>query len=88
LEFPGGSIALYDLVTSELGIEGEEGWPAGLIQHAAGATDGGFVVIETWDSEGAWNEFFASKLQPAFEKVGDVPQPNVTRFEVHASHIR
>jgi hypothetical protein len=88
LEFEGGSIELYDKVTAELGIKGEDGWPAGVISHAAGATADGFIVIETWDSDDAWNEFFVSRLQPAFEKVGDIPQPRVTRFGVHAQHAR
>ena len=88
LDFTGGTMAMYDAVTAELGIKGNQGWPASLITHSAGATDDGFVVIETWDSEDAWNEFFESSLQPAFEKVGGIPQPNVTRFEVHATHTR
>ena len=88
LEFPGGTMAMYDAVTEELGIKGDQGWPAGVLTHSAGATADGFVVIESWESEDAWNEFFASTLQPAFEKVGGIPQPNVTRFEVANSYKR
>jgi heme-degrading monooxygenase HmoA len=88
LEFRGGTMEQYNAVTEELGIKGEQGWPAGVLTHAAGATADGFVVIETWESEDAWNDFFASRLRPAFEKVGGVPQPDITRFDVQASHQR
>lgn len=86
LQFRGASIEKYDAVRDELGWNGEEGKPEGLIAHAAGSTDDGFCVIEWWTSEADWDSFFASRLQPAFEKVGDIPQPQVTRFPVHSSY--
>ena len=33
-----------------------------------------------------WDTFFRTRLVPAFQKVGDIPQPEVTRFDVHASY--
>ena len=87
MQFSGGSIAKYDAVKAELGWDGgEKGKPEGLLAHAAGATDDGFCVIEWWSSQGAWDKFFGDRLRPAFEKVGDIPQPQVTNFEVHASY--
>jgi hypothetical protein len=87
LQFTGGSIDKYDAVREELGWDGgEQGKPEGLLGHAAGPTDDGFCVIEWWSSEADWDGFFSSRLQPAFEKVGDIPQPRVTRFPVHASY--
>jgi heme-degrading monooxygenase HmoA len=88
LEFSGGTMAQYDAVTSELGIKGDQGWPSGLLTHSAGATADGFIVIESWESADAWNDFFASALQAAFEKVGGIPQPKVTQFEVKNSFTR
>jgi heme-degrading monooxygenase HmoA len=88
MEFAGGTMEQYDAVSQALGINGDDGWPAGVLTHSAGPGADGFVVIETWESEAAWNEFFTSRLQPAFEKVGGIPQPKVTRFEVEASHTR
>ena len=87
MQFTGGTIEKYDAVRSELGWDGaESGKPEGLLGHAAGATDDGFCVIEWWASDQAWDTFFADRLQPAFTKVGDVPQPQVSRFAVHASY--
>ena len=87
LQFSGASIDKYDAVQKELGWDNENGKPEGLLAHAAGSTDGGFCVIEWWQSEAAWDKFFAERLRPAFEIVGDIPQPQVTRFEVHSSYV-
>jgi hypothetical protein len=87
LQFSGASIDKYDAVRAELGWDGDTGKPEGILAHAAGSVDDGFCVIEWWDSEAAWDTFFAERLRPAFEKVGDIPQPQVTRFEVHASYV-
>jgi hypothetical protein len=86
LRFSGASIDKYDAVRNELGWEGEKGKPDGLVAHAAGSTSDGFCVIEWWSSEGEWDKFFAERLRPAFEKVGDIPDPEVTRFELHARY--
>ncbi|HVV30361.1 MAG TPA: hypothetical protein VHC41_05735 [Mycobacteriales bacterium] len=87
MQFSGVGIDKYDAIQKELGWEGEKGKPEGILAHAAGSTsDGGVCVIEWWRSEAAWDKFFAERLQPAFVKVGDMPQPQVTRFEVHASY--
>jgi len=88
LQFSGAGIDKYDAVQAELGWKGDEGAPDGLIAHAAGATDDGFCVIDLWDSATAWDTFFADRLMPAFQKVGDVPQPQITRFEVHTEYQR
>jgi hypothetical protein len=86
LQFSGASIDKYDAVQKELGWDGENGKPEGLLAHAAGSTDGGFCVIEWWNSEGDWDAFFGARLMPAFQTVGDIPQPQVTRFDVHSSY--
>jgi hypothetical protein len=87
MQFSGTTIDKYDAVKQELGWDGETGKPEGLIAHAVGATDDGFCVIEWWDSTDDWNTFFSQRLMAAFEKVGDIPPPNVTQFDVHASFI-
>jgi len=86
MQFSGASVDKYDAVKRELGWNGEEGKPEGLIAHAAGATDDGFCVVEWWNSEADWKSFFSARLQPAFEKVSGIPQPQVTSFEVHAKY--
>ena len=86
LRFPGGTLAQYDAIRREIGwTSGDAGKPDGLLAHAAGATDDGFAVIEWWNSEADWDAFFESKLQGAFANVGGIPQPEITRFDVHSS---
>lgn len=87
LQFSGAGIDKYDAVKHELGWDGENGKPDGLLAHAAGTTDDGFCVIEWWNSEADWDRFFSERLAPAFGTVGDIPQPNVTRFDVHSSYV-
>jgi hypothetical protein len=86
LKFSGAGIEKYDAVQAELGWKDGAGEPEGLIAHAAGSTDDGFCVIEWWRSASDWDTFFAQRLRPAFEKVGDIPPPDVTTFEVHNSY--
>jgi hypothetical protein len=83
--FSGIGTDKYDAIRSELGWDDEEGMPSGLRAHAVGATDEGICVVEWWASEGDWETFFSTKLQPAFGKIGGMPQPEVTRFTVHRS---
>jgi len=87
LQFSGASIDKYDAVRKELGWTGDEGNPKGILAHSAGSTDDGFCVIEWWEAESDWDNFFADRLRPAFETVGGIPQPQTTRFEVHASYV-
>ena len=60
LQFSGGNLGMYDAVREELGWDGEQGKPEGLIAHAAGPVDDGFCVVEWWTSESDWNSFFSS----------------------------
>ena len=87
LQFSGVGIDKYDAVQKELGWDNEDGKPDGILAHAAGSTDAGCCVIEWWQSEAHWDKFFADRLRPAFEAVGEIPQPQVTRFEVHSSYV-
>ncbi len=86
LQFSGVSIDKYDEVQDALGWHDGTGAPEGLLAHAAGATENGFCAVEWWTAESDWDRFFSERLRPAFEKVGDIPQPEVTRFDVHSAY--
>ena len=78
LEFEGNvGQAEYDKVNGLLGIDptnkGSD-WPDGLLTHAAGPTDAGWIVIETWESRAANEAFMASRLGAALGEAG-VPAP-------------
>ena len=64
---------------------GGDDWPTGILAHWAGPTPTGWCVVDVWESQQAFDDFFAARLGPAMQK-HDVPQPNVTPFEVYNSH--
>jgi hypothetical protein len=76
---PNGSEEIYEKVREQLGLER----PAGGIFHVAGPSpNGGWRVIEVWESrEDA--ERFAARLRPAFENVGAPPPPTPELWPVH-----
>ncbi len=90
LEFDGVGRALYDAVNRELGIDpatGEGDWPAGLQWHGAGATEGGWSVIEVWESREAQAAFMQERLGAALQAGGVTVAPNVTWVSLVSSHV-
>ena len=65
----------------QMGITGN--WPQGIVSHVAGATGDGWVVVDVWESRQQFDSFFETRLKPAFEAVGGLPEPKVTFFQVH-----
>jgi hypothetical protein len=77
---PEGSQEGYDAVREKLGLEK----PAGGIFHVAGPSpDGGWRVIEVWESEEDAKRFVKERLLPAFEAVGTAPPPPPQFWPVH-----
>jgi quinol monooxygenase YgiN len=66
----------YEQVLNEVGGEGTPG----LLHHVAGASDGGIVVVEVWESQAALNTFVSEKLGAALQAAGITLQPKI--FEV------
>ena len=54
----GGTLAQYDQASADLI---KSGMPAGLLHHVCVPTDDGFMVIETWESEKAIEDFTGSE---------------------------
>jgi quinol monooxygenase YgiN len=75
---PGMTKAQYEQVRDEV-TQGDRP-PQGALNHVAGATDNGWCVVETWESQEALDRFFQEKLQKALQKAGITHQPRI--FEV------
>jgi len=79
LEFTGVGQAGYDAVNAKLGIDttrGDSDWPQGRPSHAAGPTgDGGWIVIEVWESQAAQARFMEARLAPALHEAR-LPAPS------------
>jgi hypothetical protein len=73
LEFEGVGSEQYDAVNEILGIDmssGEGDWPDGLISHLGAAKDGGFVVVEVWESKQQQEAFMHDRLGQALQEGG------------------
>jgi len=53
----------------------------GMLYHVAGPTDGGFRVVEVWESQEAVDRFFGETLGRALQEAGINVQPQV--WQVH-----
>ena len=84
LEFANIGQDKYEAIMKELGLKvgSNAGWPEGILTHVAGPTPNGMCVVDVWESEAAFGKFMDSRLGPAFAKVGGMPQPKVTTFQV------
>jgi hypothetical protein len=89
LQFEGVNAAKYDAVMKELGLSGNEGsWPEGILSHMAGSTPEGWCVVDVWESQAHFDRFLNSRLKPAFDRVGGMPQPRVTTVQLLNTYWR
>ena len=74
---PEGSQEIYDKVRTQLGLEK----PAGGIFHVAGPSpNGGWRVIEVWESEEEADRFFQERFMPALQALGLMGPPPPREF--------
>jgi hypothetical protein len=74
---PEGSQEAYEQIRTCLGLEK----PAGGIFHIAGPSpNGGWRVIEVWETEEAANRFFAERFIPAVQTLGLAGAPPKREF--------
>jgi hypothetical protein len=80
IEIPGGTKQQHDAVLEKLALGGKTA-PGGIF-HVAGPMEGGWRVVDVWESEQAFQAFFQAKLGKALEEVG-VPKFQAKIFPVH-----
>jgi hypothetical protein len=71
------AVALYTKVNTTLGLDAATGkgdWPAGILSHVAGESNGALIVVETWESRAAQEKFMADRLGPALGQA-QAPEP-------------
>jgi hypothetical protein len=76
----------YDAVMKEAGMEGASAqWPEGLLSHIAGPAGRNWCVVDVWQSQVHFDKFLGT-LQAAMAKVGGVPIPEISPFDIHNSY--
>ena len=71
------AVGIYHQVNKLLGMDPTTSagdWPDGLLSHQAGEAGDSLVVVESWESHAAQEEFMNSRLGPAFAEA-QVPPP-------------
>jgi hypothetical protein len=80
IDNPNGSQEIYEQLRERIGLDK----PAGGIFHVAGPSpNGGWRVIEIWESEEDAKRFLAERLGPAAEAVGTPPPPPPELWLIH-----
>jgi quinol monooxygenase YgiN len=76
----GGTLEQYDKASAEL-IKANP--PIGLLHHVCVPTDDGFMIIETWESEKAIEDFTTSERFRRETGATGMPQPEIKIRPVH-----
>lgn len=86
IEIPGGTQQQYDAVMDRLDLARPDAiWPEGILCHVAGPMEGGWRVVDVWQSQEHFDRFFREKLEQAIREVG-VPPFQPKTFPVHNLH--
>jgi|ERR1022692_5026741 hypothetical protein len=91
LEFESPEAAeLYQSVNRVLGVDATAGtgdWPAPLVMHLAGSSEGKLLVAEIWESKEA-HEQFMERLGAAFQELNVPPPSRMEWFDLAGSYHR
>lgn len=82
-KFKGGTREQYE--ASVAAVHPPEGLPEGQVQHFAGPTPDGWIVVAIHDSEESWERFRDETLLPGLQQLGErgLPgPPEENTFEV------
>jgi quinol monooxygenase YgiN len=80
----GGTLEQYDKAAAEL-IKANP--PTGLLHHVCVPTDDGFMIIETWESEKAIEDFTSSERFRRETGATGMPQPDIQIRPVHNMRV-
>jgi hypothetical protein len=81
MEWPEVTQEQYDATLEAVGWE--ENPPDGAIFHVAFFDEGGFKVLDVWESRDKFQMFLEERLYPGIRQVGIEGEPKVTFAEAH-----
>lgn len=79
MDFDGGTSAQYDAVIEAMQLGGR--MPDHGLYHAAGPWQGGWRVVDAWESDEAFQAFAADQIGPHTRAQG-LPEPRMQRLDV------
>ena len=82
MTFPGVTQEQYEAVLQQLNLGGR--MPPGGIFHAAGPIEGGWRVVDVWETQEAFDIFLREKLEQAMQNAGMAP-PEVEAWPVYST---
>ena len=81
IKLEGGTAEMVDRLNAEIDPDGNT--PDGLIFHASGPVDGGWGVLDFWQSRAHFDRFAADRIGPAMAALGAAGAPEIHEFAVH-----
>ena len=82
LKMAGGTADLIDRLNTAIDPDGNP--PDGLLFHASGPVDGGWGVLDFWESRAHFDRFIAERVGPAMAASGEeATPPDIHEFPVH-----
>jgi hypothetical protein len=83
VKLPGVSQEQFDKLNEH--VMGSGGLADGMIFHSSGPIDGGWGVIDFWESRGQFDAFFGSRVKAAIDATGleTSGAPDIKEFPVH-----
>jgi hypothetical protein len=81
IKLAGVGVEQFDEVDAAIDVRGNR--PEGLISSASGPIDGGWRVIDVWESRAHFDRFVAERVGPAMAAHGVQVQPDIQEFPVH-----
>lgn len=81
ISLPGVSVDEFDRIDAGINVAGDH--PDGLIFSCSGPVDGGWRVMDVWETRAQFDTFIAERVGPAAAAAGSAVQPEIEEFTVH-----
>ena len=81
LKIAGVDAEQFDKLEAAVNARGDH--PDGLIFHASGPVDGGWGVLDFWESREQFDRFSEQRIGPNVQAAGIAGPPEVHEFPVH-----
>ena len=81
IELPGVGVEEFDRIDGA--INARDNHPEGLIFSGSGPVDGGWRVLDFWESRAHFDAFAVERIGPAVAAAGSTVQPQIDEFPIH-----